>query len=330
MNLKLSIGMASNPRTWPIFDGRVKPDGIDLVPSQVHPSELFWRQLRFADFDVSEMSMSSLMMARSRGDDRWVGLPIFTTRRFFHAGILVRRDAGIRTPADLRGKRVGVPEYQQTAALWTRGALQHEFGVEPKDMEFWMERIPSHSHGGAVGFTAPAGVTIHPVPPEKNLGGMMLAGELEAVIHYIVDPNLVDRSTADLWKHPDIGPLFPDPLAEGIRYYRKTGIFPINHGMVIRRELAERHPWMVLNLLKAFDRTNEIANREREEHVAYHRATGLLPREAAESLGTAIVRHGIKANRLVLETAAQYSSEQGLTPRPVKLDEIFAASAMEQ
>lgn len=330
MNLQLSIAMASNPRTWPIFDGRVKPDGLDLIPSQVHPSELFWRQLRFADFDVSEMSMSSLMMARSGGDDRWVGLPIFTTRRFFHAGILVRRDAGVSTPADLRGKRVGVPEYQQTAALWTRGALQHEFGVEPKDMEFWMERIPSHSHRGAVGFTAPAGVTIHQVPPEKNLGGMMLSGELEAVIHYIVDPNLVDRSTADLWKHPDVRPLFPDPLAEGIRYYRKTGIFPINHGMVIRRELAERHPWMVLNLLKAFDRANEVANRERVEHLEYHRATGLLPREVADAVGTAIVRHGVKANRLVLETAARYSHEQGLTPRPMGLDEIFAASAMEQ
>lgn len=330
MNLQLSIAMASNPRTWPIFDGRVKPDGVDFTASRVHPSELFWRQLRFADFDISEMSMSSLMMARSSGDDRWVGVPIFTTRRFFHAGILVRRDAGVSTPADLRGKRVGVPEYQQTAALWTRGALQHEFGVEPKDMEFWMERIPSHSHRGAVGFTAPAGVTIHQVPPEKNLGGMMLSGELEAVIHYIVDPNLVDRSTAALWKHPDIRPLFPDPLAEGIRYYRKTGIFPINHGMVIRRELAERHPWVVLNLLKAFDRANEVANRERVEHLEYHRATGLLPRELADAVGTAIVRHGVKANRLVLETAARYSHEQGLTPRPVGLEEIFAASAMEQ
>src|SRR5262249_6929265 len=158
--------------------------------------------------------------------------PIFTTRRFFHAGILVRRDAGIDKPSDLKGKRVGVPEYQQTAALWTRGVLQHEFGVEPRDMEFWMERVPSHSHRSAAGFNAPPGVIIHQVPAEKNLGGMMLSGELQAVIHYIVDPNLVDRSTADLWSHPEIRPLFPDPLAEGVRYYRKSGIFPINHGMV--------------------------------------------------------------------------------------------------
>src|SRR5712675_1231488 len=146
VNIPISIAMASNPRTWPVFDGKVQADGITLIPSPVHPSELFWRQLRFADFDVSEMSFSSLIMARSKGDDRWVGLPIFTTRKFFHAEILVRKNSGIDRPGDLKGRRVGVPEYQQTAALWTRGVLEHEFGVAPKDMQFWMERTPSHSH----------------------------------------------------------------------------------------------------------------------------------------------------------------------------------------
>src|SRR6266571_2561873 len=287
MNIPISIAMASNPRTWPIFDGKVRPDGITLIPSAVHPSELFWRQLRFADFDVSEMSFSSLIMARSKGDDRWVGLPIFTTRKFFHAEILVRRDSGIERPADLKERRVGVPEYQQTAALWTRGVLEHEFGVAPKDMQFWMERGPSHSHRGAVGFTAPPEVTIHQIPPEKNIGSMMLSGELDAAIHYIVDPNLVDRSTADLWHHRDIKPLFPDPAAEGIRYYRKAGIFPINHGMVIRKEIADKHPWVVLNLYKAFERANEIADRERRERDGavkaqrHHCATFFLPSSAS-------------------------------------------------
>jgi 4,5-dihydroxyphthalate decarboxylase len=330
MKLRLSIGMASNPRTWPVLDGQVTADGIDLIPSVVHPSELFWRQLRFADFDVSEMSFSSLMMARANGDERWVGLPVFTTRRFFHTEILVRRDSGIQTPADLKGRRVGVPEYQQTAALWTRGILQHEFGVSPKDMEFWMERTPSHSHRGATGFTPPAGVTIHQIPAEKNIGTMMLSGELEATLLYIVNPNLIDRSTADLWNHSDIKPLFPDTLAEGARYYRETGIYPINHGMVVRREIVEDHPWTVLNLLKAFERANEIANEQRLEHTSYHLAAGLIPGESKTALEQSIVTHGIKANRNVLETAARYSFEQGLTPRLVRLEEVFAASAMEQ
>ena len=150
------------------------------------------------------MSCSSFLIAIARGDTRFVGLPIFTTRRFFHTSILVRRAAGIETPADLRGKRVGVPEYQQTAALWGRGVLQHEFGVAAKDMEFWMERTPEMSHGGATGFKPPPGVTVNQIPADKSIGSMMLAGELDAALHYLSGRNLVDRSRADLANQPGL------------------------------------------------------------------------------------------------------------------------------
>jgi 4,5-dihydroxyphthalate decarboxylase len=330
MTLQLSLGITSNPRTWPIIDGRINPEGIEFIPTVLHPSELFWRQLRHSEFDVSEMSVSSLMMARSKGDERFAGIPVFTTRRFFHTTTLVRRDAGIKTPADLKGKRVGVPEYQQTAALWARGVLQHEFGVHPKDMEFWMERPPSRSHGGATGFKPPPGVTVNQIPVEKSIGSMMVSGELDAVIFYLVDPNLIDRSTIDLHSHPEIRPLFPDPLVEGVRFYRKTGLYPINHGMVIKHELAEKHPWALTNILKAFNRANELAERQRTEHVEYHVETGLISPEAGKALRTPTISHGIIANRPVLETIAQYSNEQGLTPRLMKLDELFPASMMAQ
>ena len=328
MKLQLSVGITSNPRTWPIIDGRVAPDGIDLAISVVDPSELFWRQLRFADFDVSEMSMSSLMMIRSQGDERFTGLPVFTTRRFFHTNILVRRDARIDTPADLKGKRVGVPEYQQTAALWIRGVLQSEFGVAPKDMEFWMERLPARSHAGAVGFKPPEGVTIHQIPPEKSIGSMMISGELQACMFYIRSQNLIDRSAEDLNSHPAIKPLFPDSAAEGIRYFNKTGIYPINHGSVIRRGVVEKNPWVAINLLKAFNQANAIAEHERREHVAYHLETGLVPPQYREALATPLLEHGVKANRKTLETAAAYSQSQGLTPRLLKLDELFAPNVM--
>jgi 4,5-dihydroxyphthalate decarboxylase len=325
MNLQLSIGITSNPRTWPIIDGTVKPDGIDLVPTILHPSELFWRQLHFAEFAVSEMSCSSFLIITGQGDRRFVGLPIFTTRRFFHAGILVRRAAGIATPADLKGKRVGVPEYQQTAALWARGVLQHEFGVHPQDMEFWMERTPDKSHGGATGFKPPPGVVVQQIPTDKSIGAMMLAGELDAALHYLSGRNLVDRSRADLAHNPDFKYLFPDPTAEGIRYYKKTGLFPINHQTVVRRDVFEKEPWVALNLLKAFNQANDIANAQRLEHVADHLAAGLLSGDAK----TPLIQHGVAANRKVIETIAQYSQEQGLTSRLIKVEELYAPSAME-
>ena len=329
MKLQLSLAASPNLRTRPILDGVIKPDGIDLVCTELHPSEMFWRQLKFAEFDVSEMSFSSLMMATARGDERFVGLPVFTTRHFFQTWILKRHDVGIDGPADMKGKRIGVPEYQQTAALWSRGILQHEWGVKDSDMTFWMERVPSHSHGGATGFKPPPGVMVNQIPAHKNIGEMLLARELDATLLYLASPNLVDRSTADLSKHKDIGPLFPDSATEGNRYFSKTGIFPINHGMIVRRSIAEQHPWVVLNLLKAFNQASQLADAKRMEHVDYHIQAGLVPKATAEALRRPLVPHGIRANRHVLETAAQYSHEQGLTPRVMKLEEVFAASAMD-
>lgn len=324
--LQLSLGMTSNPRTWAILDESVKALSIDFLPTLLHPSELFWRQLKFGEFDVAEMSVSSMMMAVARGDDRFVGLPIFTTRRFFHAHILVRDT--VSDPSDLAGKRVGIPEYQQTAALWIRGALKHEFGVEPREMEFWMERPAAFSHGSATGFVPPKDVVMNTIPLEKNMGSMMLSGELDAALFYLVDPNLIDRSKADLLADPGIRTLFPDPRAEGIRYFEKTGIYPINHMMVMRRDVAERHPWAVLNVLKAFVAANDAADRARMEHVRYHLETGAISPAVAESLRRPVVTHGVEPNRLTLETAARYSHEQGLTPRVVQIEELFAPSTL--
>jgi len=332
MDIDLSIGLGNNPRTRPILEGKVKPDGINLVCTSVHASELFWRQLHFAEFDVSEMSMSSLMMAVANGDTRWVGIPVFTTRLMFHTWVLVRKDSGIDKPSDLRGKKIGVPEYQQTAALWSRGILQHEFGVKPTEIgEWWMERNPEVSHGGKMGFKAPPGINLHYIPNSTDMGQMLLEGKLDGALLYLAGTNnLVDRSTVDLNKHPDFKTLFPDPAAEGARYYAKTGIYPLNHGMVIQRKVAEKHPWAVLNVFKAFEKANEIAEAERIRAAEYHFGAGLIPAEYRKAFAKPIVQYGVKANRLALETAAQFSYEQGLTPRLMKLEEIFAPSVMEQ
>ena len=150
----------------------------------------------------------------------------------------------------MRGKRIGVPEYQQTWAIWSRGALQHEFGVHAREIEWFMERNPDKSHGGATGFKPPEGVRVNQIPPTTNMGEMLLRGELDGSIHYLPEKNLVDRSRVDVSAVTRY--LFPDPAAEGRRYFAKTGLFPINHTVVVRRSLLESHPWIALNLYSAF------------------------------------------------------------------------------
>ena len=327
--LALSIALSDNPNTRPLIDGAVAPEGISLTTTVIHPSEMFWRQLRFAEFDVSEMSMSSLLISTARGPTPWVALPVFTTREFFHTRILVRADAGISSPADLKGKRVGVPEYQQTAAIWGRGVLENEFGVRPRDMEFFMERVADKSHGGASGFKPPAGVTVHQIPASTNIGEMLVAGELDATLLYLTHRNLVDRSRIDFSVDKRVRPLFPDRPAEGRRYYAKTGIYPINHTVVIRRTLVEKHPWIALNLYSAFAAARAEVLRAGNVALASHFETGLIGEDVRNAVATDPMAYGVKATRKVLETIADYVHAQGLTDRRVKIDELFVPSTMD-
>jgi 4,5-dihydroxyphthalate decarboxylase len=326
--LELSIALSDNENTRAILDGRIAPDAIKLYPTALHPSEMFWRQLKFAEFDVSEMSMSSLTIATSQGQTQWIGIPVFTTREFFHNRILVRIASGIEKPEDLRGKRVGVPEYQQTAAIWGRGVLQHEFGVHPKEIEWFMERTPETSHGGATGFKPPTGVTVHQIPATTNIGEMLVKGELDATLLYLTNPNLVDRSRIDLSKDARFRPLF-DRAAEGKRYYAKTGIYQINHAMVMRRSIYERYPWAALNVYSAFKEARAAVTRARDVTLARHFELGLLGDDARRALATDPMAYGVKSSRKVLETITQYVHEQGLSPRRVALDELFAPSTMD-
>ena len=327
-HIELSIALSDNERTRPLIAGDVVAQGIRFVPTMIHPSEMFWRQLRFGEFDVSEMSMSSLIISIARGERSWVALPVFTMRKFFHTSIIVRNDAGIKAPADLAGKRIGVPEYQQTWAIWSRGVLEHEFGVHARDIEWFMERNPDKSHGGATGFRAPEGVRVNQIPPTDNIGAMLVRGALDGALHYLVDRNLVDRSTVDISAVTHT--LFPDPAAEGRRFYAKTGLYPINHGVVMRRSLYERHPWIALNLYSAFVEAKEKIARCAASHVHWYLETGLLDGSAERTLAQKDpLAYGVKSSRAVLETITRYVHEQGLCARRVELDEMFAPSTLD-
>ncbi len=325
--LDVSLAISDNPRTRPIIEGAVAADGIRLLTTVLHPSEMFWRQLKFAEFDVSEMSLASLFIAAAQGDDRWAAIPVFTMRRFFHTLAFVRGDRGIESPADLAGKNVGVPEYQQTSAVWSRGIFQHEFGLDPRTVTWHMERSPEKSHGGATGFVPPEGIRLERIPPSKNIGTMLASGELDATVLYLNEPNLIDRSRIDLAKLDVIRPLFPDVIAEGQRFFAATGLYPINHTLVIRRSLAERHPWIPLNLQAAFERAKDISLRQSWEGLAPWHETGSIrsatPRQPDDPLP-----YGIRSSREVLETISLYLHEQGLTDRRVAIDEVFVANTL--
>lgn len=321
--LRISACLSRGPVTSPLADAA--PEGIEWTVSYVHPSEMFWRQLKFGDFDVSEMSLATLLIQHQRGVRDWVALPIFTMRRFFHTGIVVRADSGITRPEDLRGARVGVPEYQQTSAVWSRAALQHEYGVKPTDVSWFMERPPDLSHGTATGFEPPAGVSLTRLDGTDTLAAMFGRGELDASLVHLTETNLVDRGTSLGERRAEVRPLFPDPRAEGLRYLRSTGLLPVNHCVVVRRSLVEQHPWVVLNLFAAFQRAKESALRAAAEITTLFGDTGRLAPEAADA-----VRHGdplpygFVSERPVLEALAGFLAEQGLVEKPVDLTEVFA------
>lgn len=325
--LSLSLCVSRNPRTEPLLSGAVVPEGIEWSVSGVFPSEMFWRQLKFAEFDVSEMSLSSLSIAASQGVRDWIALPIFTTRQYFHTRIVVREDAGIESPADLAGRTVGVAEYQQTAAVWSRGALQHEFGVRPEQMTWMMERPPAKSHGGSTGFTPPPGVKLSYIPTDVTMGQLLAAGDLDAAIVYLTDRNLVDRSRQEASEVPGLRTLFRDPMAEGRRYFQATGIYPINHCVVVRASLLEKHPWVALNVFSAFLKAKEAAFAPLAAAVEPWEQAGRVAAGTTRALRTEDpMPYGVAANRPVFEALGTYLHEQGLVREPVRVEELFAPS----
>ena len=326
--LELSAALGNHSRARPLIDGSIEPEGIRLLGTTLGGSETFWRQLKFAEFDVSEMSMSTLLILAAHGPSPWVAIPVFTRVYHYPRGGLVRKDRGIKTPADLRGKRLGVPEYQQTGALWARGILKDHWGVDPREIEWYMERPPEMSHGGATNFVPPPGIRLQYIPRDTDMGEMVLNGTLDGALLYRLGDNLVDRSRIDLRRHPAIHRLYPDPAAEARRHYTATGIYPINHTVVVRRSILEAHPWVARSLYDAFLTVKDRIRAERDAQLEPFFATGLFADRERQALDIDPLAYGIEATRNVLETITRYSHDQGLTDRVVALEELFHPSVL--
>jgi 4,5-dihydroxyphthalate decarboxylase len=295
----ITAAFIDNPRTHALLSGAVPANGLDWTVSAVGPGDLFYRQLKYAEFDVSELSMSSYAIALAQGNDTWIGLPVFTSREYFHTGILVREDSTLHEPADLRGKRVGVLEYQQTSVVWIRGILQHRYGVDPRELDWYMERRPEQSHGGSTGFTPPDGIRLQYVAADTSLAAMLMDGAIDAILFYPAFGDAIDRKPDEHRAALRARTLFADPAAEGTRYFAATGILPVNHGVVVRRSLLRTQP-----------------------DLARHAYDALIAsRDAGADAET--FPYGIEANRTALETLTTYLYEQHLTARKLSLDELF-------
>lgn len=328
-DLDLTLAMADYDRTAALRTGSVKPEGITLRYLVSPPSETFWRMLKFDEFDVSEMSMSSFQIARPQGK-AWTAIPVFPYRTYFHTNIFVRADSTIRRPEDLAGKRFGLPEYQMTAAVWMRGALEHEFGVPPSAVKWFVERKPGMSHGGATGFTPPAGVSVEPLPDGETLRSALEKGLIDA-LNGSPYPGMKSMLNAtDLLQLSRAGAfrlLFDDPVAEGVRYFRKNGFSHINHTVVVQNRILDAHPWAALSLYNAFTlaKLEAFASIDRLLRSSLVGAFGHLDAQR-RVYGDDPYPYGLKKNREALQALATYMLEQGLVSEPVVVDDIFAPS----
>jgi 4,5-dihydroxyphthalate decarboxylase len=320
--VQLGLACSDYDRTRALVDGTVVPEGIDLqLIRGAAPAVLFRRMLHDAAFDASEMSLSNYLMGLARGDTRFVGLPVFPYRAFRHSMLWVSERSGIRAPRDLIGKRVGVPEYAVSALLYARGMLQHDHGALPGDIHWFRSRVER------VVLDLPGNVQVEQLPSGAALDDLLARGELDAVADFAAPRGAADGSA-------QVRRLFPRVRDVEADYYRRTSIFPIMHLIVLRRDVYERHPWAAASLVKAFQAAKERCYAELERNLVSD-AVVLTPwlrldwEEARAVFGGEIYPYGVQANLPTLEAAVQYSYEQRLSARQLRVEELFAPETLD-
>jgi 4,5-dihydroxyphthalate decarboxylase len=322
--LRLSFACWDYDRMRAIQDGRVRPEGIDINFLPLRVEETFYRQLRFQEFDVAELSLSSYLLTLNEPDPPFVAIPVFPSRCFRHQSIYVNASSGIDAPADLAGKRVGTPEYQLTAGVWQRGILADFHDVPVGSVSYVTGAIEESGRPEKVPLNLPPGISVTPIGAGQNLSDMLAAGEIDA-IYSPTQPSCFGRA-------PAVRRLFPDFKRAEQDYFSRTRIFPIMHTVVIKRSLYERDPWIARSLTKAFGQSLEIAYQDLRERGALKYMLPWLAEhleETLDALGPGYWDYGLEPNRHVLETFARYSFEQGLSVRSHAVDDMFAPGAAE-
>jgi 4,5-dihydroxyphthalate decarboxylase len=306
-------------RTGPILDGTVKPEGITLQFQPGHPGELFRRVAQTTDLDLAEMSTSTYMNLVSRGDDRYVALPVFLSRNFRHGYIFVARDSGVERPEDLRGKKVAVPEYQMTAALWQRAALQHDYGVLPGELRWFEGGLARPGFLDRNHLPPPPGVSIERIPEDQYLEGLLAAGELDALFTATRPAAFRDGSGR-------VRRLFPSFVAVEREYYQRTGHFPIMHLAVVRGALFREHRWVAESLTRAFAEAQRIGWGRVTDTGTLAVMLPWLPdylEQGPPIMGPKDWRYGFRENYATLSAMCEYHHEQGLSNRRLTPEELF-------
>ena len=323
--LRLTLSIWDYDRTRALADGSVQPEGIELNVLEHPVEETFFRMARHREFDLAEMSMSSYTVSLHRDPQPFIAIPAFVSRYFRHSSIFVSAKSGIREPKDLVGKRIGTPEYQMTAPVWIRGILADDYGVKPDSVEYWTGGEEETQREEKIRLDLPARFKLRPIGPDKTLSGMIAAGEVDA-LH-------TARAPSTFYSKPDaVRRLFPDYVEVEREYYRRTKIFPIMHVVAIRRELYEANRWIAMSLYKAFVEAQRRTYRSLRETAA-HKA--MLPwlthavEEARREMGEDWWPYGFAPNRHVLDTFLRYHHEQGLSPRRLKPEDMFAPETLE-
>ncbi len=323
--LKLTLACASYDRVLPIIDGRIRIEGCDTTFFPIDAEEAFARAFRSQDFDITELSFSSHILATSRGKTHYQALPVFISRYFRHSAIYIRTDRGINSPKDLRGKLVGVPEYQMTAALWVRGLFSDEYGVPTDEIRWRNGGLNNPGRTERIAIELPQRIELKSIPDDKTLSGMLQAGELDAIVTARAPKCFTDGG-------PNIDRLFPDFRRAEEDYYRKTSLFPIMHVIAVRRSLLEENPWLGPSVYKAFLRAKNMALADMQDLGALSATLPWLLDDVARVrnvMGHDFWPYGVPANRKAIDAMLRWSVEQGLSEQPVAIEDVFAPGMLQ-
>ncbi len=323
--IPITIACGDYDRTRAIKDGRVPVEGCAVNYIPLEPEEIFHRAFKHDEFDVCELSFSSYVRSVDSGTPTYIGIPAFVSRVFRHSGVYVRTDRGIKSPADLKGKLIGLPEYQITAVVWQRGIMQDEYGVKPTDIHWRQGGQEQPGRTERTPLKPIAGLDLQSIPSDKTLSGMLEAGELDALF-------TARAPSCFLNKKPNIARLFPNYRDVEKAYYKKTGMFPTMHLIGIKRTLVEKHPWLPASLYKAFCEAKVYAMRDVREINALMITLPWIEAEARETtelMGEDFWRYGVQENAKEIEAMTRYSYEQGLVKRKLSPEDLFAHSTID-